>query len=211
MCKTSTYTPRATWQLPGISGVSCTHLKQANKSNKCCDVAPAASTRGVWTEHKGQIHAEIKLLNQAETQIKRSKQQFCLFGYYWGCTTPSHLVSLLVPLCWLTPRPPQLSVQNPSPLFCPCFIFPPFYDCKWLELECYRQDEILLHDLTGLNQPTQPGTRPSHNWEAESAPSPAAGTHPMNSPGKLCLLQMRYRDLIMLDFSFFLKKMFGSH
>lgn len=107
----------------------------------------------------------------------------------------------------LAHSPPSSALRAKSePTLLPCFIFPPFYDCKWLELECYRQDEILLHDLTGLNQPTQPGTRPSHNWEVESAPSLAAGTHPMNSPGKLCLLQMRYRDLIMPDFSFFKKK-----
>lgn len=108
------------------------------------------------------------------------------------------------------PAPP---VQNPTPLSCPCFKLPLFYDCKWLELKCYRQEEIVLHDLTGLNQPTQPGTRPSHNWEAQSAPSPAAGTHPMNSPGKLCLLQTRYRHLIMPGFSFFFffKKRCLSH
>lgn len=149
------------------------------------------------------MHTEIKLLSRVKTQIKRFKLQFCLFEYYWGCTTPSHLVSLLVPL--LAP-----SMQNTIPLSCPYFIFPQFCDCKWLELKCYRQDQILLHDLTGLNQPTQPGTRPSHNWEVESALSPAAGTHPVNSPGKLCLLQMRYRDLIMPGFSF-LKKRCLSH
>lgn len=98
MYKTSTHTIKAPWQLPGISGMSCKHLKEANiniKYFQCCKVASATGTRIFLIQHKTQMRTERRLLNQAQTQIKRrSKQQFCLqFEYYWGST---HFISFAV-------------------------------------------------------------------------------------------------------------------
>lgn len=44
-------------------------------------------------------------------------------------------MSFWYPSAGSLPAPP---VQNPTPLSCPCFKLPLFYDCKWLELKCYQ-------------------------------------------------------------------------
>lgn len=136
--------------------------------------------RRLWIKHRHKAREDLSnsfvfCLNTTE-DLPTSSHLLSLFMHPLTAVAQSVSPSAVSRLCspGLASRmhakcPPTLLPPDLPPFFSNNLHSLLFYNCKGLELKCYRQDEILLHDFIGLKHHTQSGKQPSHVWKVNSA------------------------------------------